>query len=107
MKILSIDVETTGLDTENCMLLEFGAVVEDTLDVKPINECPSFNCIVENSGLLLGSAFALDMNKGILEILAGQERLDKEELIEYRKKYGIVKYEDIASQFYYFLQVAG
>jgi DNA polymerase III epsilon subunit-like protein len=105
MKIISIDIETTGLDLEDCKMLEFSAVVEDTNDIKPIEECPSFTCIIENGGLLTGSPYAFNMNKKILEILAGQEKLKGKELEEYRLKHSIIKKEDLATSFYYFLQV--
>lgn len=105
MKILSIDVETTGLDLENCSLLEFGAIIEDTCDVKPLDELPSFSYIIDTGKNFTGSAYALNMNANIISILAGQENLNKEELEEYRRVNKIISIEDLANHFYYFLQV--
>src|SRR6056297_3418534 len=105
MKIISIDIETTGLNLEQCQMLEFSAVVDDTNDVKPIDELPSFTCYIENGKLLTGSPYALNMNKKILEILSGQEGLNKDQLEKYRMENSILKIEDLATSFYYFLQV--
>lgn len=107
MKILSIDTETTGLELDQCQLLEFSAIIEDTVDLKPISDLPSFTCIVENGGLLTGSSFALNMNARILKILAGQEGLNKEDLEKYRFENKILLKENLAENFYYFLQSVG
>jgi len=105
MIIISIDVETTGLDLEQCSLLEFSAIVEDTCNIKPLEELPSFSCYIDTGRLITGSAFALNMNKNILELLAKQEKLNGEELKDFRLKNSILNIEDVASSFYSFLQV--
>ena len=43
MKYISIDIETTGLDPENCQILSIGAVIEDTLNQLPFEELPTFH----------------------------------------------------------------
>ena len=35
MRYISIDLETTGLDSENNQIIEFGAVLEDTNNILP------------------------------------------------------------------------
>lgn len=89
MKYVSIDIETTGLDPETCQILQIGAVIEDTLDVKPLDELPRFNCLVEHDRYT-GSPYALWLNSGILKTLGDLEDLSKEERLEYRKTHNIL-----------------
>lgn len=105
MIIISIDTETTGLDLEQCSLLEFSAIVEDTNNVKPIEELPSFSCYIDTGKFFVGSAYALNMNRNIIELLAGQEGLNKEQLEKYRFDNKILKLEEVAEHFYFFLQI--
>jgi oligoribonuclease len=51
MRYLSIDVETTGLDPNNCDLIEIACVLEDTSlkPLPPVEELPSFACVVKRS----------------------------------------------------------
>jgi DNA polymerase III epsilon subunit-like protein len=88
MKYISIDLETTGLDPQNCQILQIGAVIEDTNEVKPISELPKFNCVIEHPHYS-GSAFAINMNMNLIEIIAGMEKIPREERGEYRKKHNI------------------
>jgi oligoribonuclease (3'-5' exoribonuclease) len=69
MKYVVIDVETTGVDSTNCQVLEIGAVIEDTSNVLPIEELPKFKCII-NHPQYSGSAFAINMNARIFDILS-------------------------------------
>ncbi len=55
--IISIDIETTGLDPENCQILEIGMVTQ---------EGKEFHCYVDN-GIIIGEAYALRMNQKILK----------------------------------------
>ena len=43
MRIVSIDTETTGLDYDTCQILQVGAVIEDTINVRPLDELPRFS----------------------------------------------------------------
>lgn len=45
MKYVSIDIETTGL-VEGVQVLEVGAVIEDTKNLRPITELPSFRAVL-------------------------------------------------------------
>lgn len=69
-KYLSIDIETTGLNPENCQILEIGAVIDD--GTTPIEDCPTFHCYVDH-GLILGESFALSMHPTILCRIATHE----------------------------------
>lgn len=74
MKYVSIDLETTGLDAANCQVLEFAAVLEDTLgDAKPVDSLPFFHTYVTRVCKTIGEPKALAMNARILERIADQE----------------------------------
>jgi len=69
-KYVSLDIETTGLNPENCQVLEIGAVIDD--GTTPIEECPTFHCYVDH-GLILGEPFAVSMHQTILRRIATHE----------------------------------
>ena len=66
MKYVSIDIETTGLDTENDEILSIGAVVEDTCNPKPIDELPKIHIIIPRERIKSGSTFALNLNMKLI-----------------------------------------
>jgi len=68
MKFLSIDLETTGLDSARDQILEFGAVFVDTTKIP--NDWPQLTMII-NHRIISGGAVALHMNSRIIEQLAG------------------------------------
>jgi len=69
-KYVSLDIETTGLNPENCQVLEIGAVIDD--GTTPAEECPTFHCYVDH-GLILGEPFAVSMHQTILRRIATHE----------------------------------
>ena len=73
MIYFSIDLETTGLDPINDQILEFGCVMEDTNNIKPLNDLKSFRMFIDN-GRITGGAFALQMNHEILRKIATKEK---------------------------------
>ena len=71
MKYVSIDLETTGLDPDSCDVIEFAAVVDDTLKPEvPIDDLPHFRRLVrqDNYG---GEPYALAMHAELLREAAG------------------------------------
>ena len=98
MKYISIDLETTGLDPQTCQILQIGAIIEDTNDVKPISELPTFNCVIEHPHYT-GSAYAFNMNMNLIEIIAGMEKIPREERGDYRKKHNILTPQMVATAF--------
>ena len=75
MKYVSIDIETTGLDTKNDQILMVAMIVEDTENKLPREELPTFSCLVMHSDegaeqRYEGSPFALWLNAWIFEALA-------------------------------------
>lgn len=70
MKIIAIDVETTGLNVNQDQILQIGAVMFDSTDMEtPVDELPSFETLVQYDRYT-GDAFALQMNQAILLRLA-------------------------------------
>jgi DNA polymerase III epsilon subunit-like protein len=75
MKVVSIDIEATGVDIEYCQILEIGAVIFDTNGgLDQFDKCPKFKCIIDNGKEIKGQPYAIDMNARIFKILAGLEQ---------------------------------
>ncbi len=72
MRYCSIDIETSGLDPEDHQILQIGAVLEDTKLNLPLKDLPKFECFLW-SNKIVGSAYALNLNKWIFKILADYE----------------------------------
>jgi oligoribonuclease len=82
MKYISIDIETTGLDRDLCQILSIGAVIEDTNNIKPLEELPTFHAVIKRESVY-GSIFALDLNR---------------DLIQAMKNYSVAKTEEAKKQ---------
>jgi hypothetical protein len=106
MLIVSVDIETTGLDHETCQILQVGAVLEDTVNVKALADLPRFSCIVDHP-IYSGQPVALTMNQGILSILASLERANKEERLAIRKEHRIIGEGLVAKSFWLWLTANG
>lgn len=65
MKIVSCDIETSGLNHKEDQILSIGIVVEDTKNILPLNECPQIHIIIPRENIS-GSVFALDMNRDLI-----------------------------------------
>lgn len=102
MKYLSIDTETTGLDSENHQILEIGIIAEDAKNPLSYEETPKFQAIVQYDEDIVGSPYALTMprNQEILKILANIPRNESEK-IEYFEKHNIVHIDYLAAKMYY------
>ena len=68
MKYLSIDTETSGLSFDNCQLLSFGGILEDTKTKLPLGECPKINVYIASKNIS-GEPFALNMNASIIKAM--------------------------------------
>ncbi len=76
MKLVSIDTETTGLDSKRCSVLEIGLVVYDT--EKPFVQTADNSLrLILISDKLQGELYALNLNAGIMG-----EMLEAKKLIE-------------------------
>lgn len=73
MKIISIDIETSGIDHDIHQILEVGAIIDDLLDQKPIEELPRFHTYLIHDEII-GSPYALSMHPVILRRIAEKEK---------------------------------
>lgn len=105
MVYVSVDIETTGLDSEKNSVLSIGAIIEDTSKKLPFDEIPKFNAIISQHDIF-GSPRAILMNKDIIEMISiyieGSEE-DKEYLIK-NSGYSFYSKEQVIIEFYLFLQ---
>lgn len=79
MRYISIDIETTGLDPENCQILSIGAVIEDTLKQFPFEYLPKFHAVIKRENVS-GSIFALNMNRDLIQAIKDYSEAKTEEL---------------------------
>lgn len=69
MIIHSIDLETTGTDSENNQVLEIGIVKEDTMKPLSYEESEKLDIVI-NHAELSGNVYALNMNARLIKILS-------------------------------------
>jgi oligoribonuclease (3'-5' exoribonuclease) len=101
MKFVVIDIETTGTNPNDHKIIEFGAVIEDATNVLPIEQLPTFKCIVKQKyGNYNGSAYAINMNQRIFEILASYDSAKTlEEKEKIKQEHNIIESEDLVKTF--------
>lgn len=105
MKYISIDIETSGLDSDKHQILSFAAIIEDTKLKLPLNEIPKFSCIIKHNELI-GSVFGLNMNKKIISLMNDHNESKNDEsktLLEVTSGYKFVDESSLAQEFYRFL----
>ena len=66
MIYISIDIETTGLDSNNDQILSIGLVIEDTNNIKPVEDLPRLHIAIVREKIC-GSMFAINLNKQLIE----------------------------------------
>lgn len=86
MKYASIDIETTGLDSETCQILSIGCVIEDTEKKLSFDEIPKFHAVIVTD-TLTGEPFALNMNAELISLI-NQYKMSKSfaEVIDLQKE---------------------
>lgn len=100
MRYLSIDIETTGLDPERHQILEFCAVLEDTLDPISLKNLPAFHTfIIPENNELTGDVYALNMNAEIIDKIKCRNELQDE--------FTFTKIEDLTDSFLFWLSKNG
>jgi len=72
MKYASIDIETTGLNDKYCQVIEFGAVLDDLNDLRPLDLLPRFHAYVLHN-IYVGEPYALAMHAEIFRRIAKLE----------------------------------
>jgi oligoribonuclease len=109
MKYVSIDIETTGLDIETCQVLSIGAVIEDTENIKPLVDLPTFHGVIL-ARQLSGQPYALNMNKDLIELMVRYQTSKTKEdrdLLEATSGMKFYEKDEIVEAFYYWLAENG
>jgi hypothetical protein len=108
MIYVSIDIETSGLDHEKHKVLSIGAIIEDTENKLPYEECPKFNAIVLQNEIT-GSPRAITMNGGIIQMIGEYlEGTDEtKHLIQTHSDYSFYHEDEVIKEFYMFLWCNG
>ena len=104
MRYISIDIETTGLDPENCQILSIGAVIEDTHLPIPFEDLPKFHAVIKRENVS-GSIFALNMNRDLIQAMKDHSEArteDEKKLVE--ESFGAKFYheEEVVEALYHF-----
>jgi oligoribonuclease len=112
MKYISIDIETTGIDREKCEILSIGAVIEDTENIKPIEELPKFHSAIKRYDRqgFYGEPTALIMNAELIKSISDYDRCkNQEEKNELVNKTGMQFMDEttIVTEFYYWMYANG
>lgn len=104
MKYISIDIETTGIDPNKDQILSIGAIIEDTNNPLPFEECPKFHVALVNDRIE-GSPFALNMNKELIGLISEwmNADADRREAIENLHGIKFTWDEFVAMHFLHFL----
>lgn len=104
MLYVSIDIETSGLNSDSNHVLSIGAIIEDTTKKLPYEELPKFNAIVLQQNIQ-GSPRAITMNKEIISMMGDYiEGTDEvREVLNNNSGYKFYTEDEVVKEFYYFL----
>jgi len=69
LRIVAIDLETSGLNPETCQILEIAVVVDDLDNPQPIDSLPTFQTLIKHE-IYSGTPFAIQLNVEIFKKLA-------------------------------------
>jgi DNA polymerase III epsilon subunit-like protein len=108
MKYISVDIETTGLDPEKNKIISVAAIIEDTENKLPFDQCPKFNvAVLQNE--LIGSARAITINKQLISDIADYQdaNIETRKFIESESEYKFVTEDEVAKNFYWWLNENG
>ena len=108
MVYVSIDIETSGLNSDMNHVLSIGAIIEDTEKKLPFEEIPKFNAIVLQNNIQ-GSPRAITMNKEIISLM-GEYLEGKDEVREQLKLnsgYQFFEEDEVIKEFYWWLDSNG
>ena len=108
MIYVSIDIETSGLDSDMNSILSIGAIIEDTSKKLPFEECPKFNAIVLQRNIQ-GSPRAITMNSNIISLMSDYLDGDDETKQNFNthSEYQFLEEEEVVKEFYRFLYANG
>lgn len=109
MRYVSVDIETTGLDQERYSILSIGAIIEDTSKKLSFEEIPKFHVAIKHPEII-GSLFALNMNKNLIEAIAQYQDTNSEALKSaIMEKTGLkfLNEDEVVEEFFDFLYING
>jgi DNA polymerase III epsilon subunit-like protein len=75
MKYVSLDIETTGLSRQDCQIIEFGAIIENTNNILDYEDMPKFHCYFKHDRYNF-EPNALKMNAEKIHIIQTIEEFD-------------------------------
>lgn len=104
MVILSIDIETSGLNPETNQILSVGVVVENTEKKLPFEEVPKFHCAIVREDIV-GGLFALDLNRDLIHSINSWDIADKDGKKEIEEQTGMIflREDEVVSELFRFL----
>ena len=105
MRYISIDIETTGLETDRDQILSIGAIIEDTNNPKNFEDIPKFHGVIKRNRLE-GGLFAIDLNRDLIHTMNQYATVrDESEKFKVSETNGVKFYEEseIVKEFYYWL----
>lgn len=109
MKYLSIDIETSGLDSENNQILSIGAILEDTEKKLPLDMIPKFHVAILHEQIT-GSPFAINMNKDLIDsishYMAAEDQDEKNDLV-HMTGMQFLRQDEVVQAFFEFLAENG
>jgi len=82
MIYLSIDIETTGLDYNNCQVLEIGAILENTDKKLDLKDIPKLRLVLIHN-FIKGEPYALNMNKNLVQYIIDFNLKKADDISEY------------------------
>jgi DNA polymerase III epsilon subunit-like protein len=100
MRYVSIDIETTGLNPQECDIIQFAAVIDDLSVRSPIEELPRFNAYFYKD-FYCGELKALSMHSLIFEKI--NEAKNKRITFDQSENEYYIKLEELPAYFRNFL----
>jgi oligoribonuclease len=109
MRYLSIDIETTGVDSENDQILSIGIILEDTSKKLSFDEIPKLHIAILRDRIS-GSPYAINMNADLIETINSyQTAVDQDEKNDMVNFTGMqfMKEDEVAEAIFQFLYLNG
>lgn len=108
MRYISIDIETSGLDPENCQILSIAAVIEDTENIKPLSELPHLHLGILRENIS-GSVFAINLNSDLIKTINHYQTSDDEDraYISHVNDMSFVEESDVVKELFKFFLLNG
>ena len=69
MRYLSLDLETTGIDSEKCQILQLACIVEDTERKLPLEKLPKLNLYFKHDAYTFDSIYPIHMHQELFKTI--------------------------------------